>query len=100
MSRFDPEVRKVGQRLGRLEAAPMADVPNLPNLPNLCWVARPLGVCIYTRAQPRKSFQVRKVRKVRNMAVFIGLQGSQPWLDVRKVGKLFEREGENAQQKT
>jgi hypothetical protein len=32
---FNPEVRKVGQRLGTLNTAWIGRVPNLPNVPNL-----------------------------------------------------------------
>lgn len=86
MPRSDPEVGKVGQRLGRLQAAPMADVPNLPNLPYLSphvWERAPAHI----RARAGNSFYVGKVRKVRNRAGFIGLQGSEllPYLlEVRK----------------
>ena len=86
MRHSDPEVRKVGQRLGTLQAAPMADVPNLPNLPNLSPRAHERAPA-HIRARVRNHIYVRKVRKVRNMGVFIDLQGSQPAAEVGKVGK-------------
>lgn len=86
MCHSDIEVGKVGHRLGRLKPAPMADVPNLPNLPNLSPRVHERAPA-HIRARVRNHIYVGKVRKVRNVPVFIGLQGSQPAHEVGKVGK-------------
>lgn len=90
MPHFSPEVGKVGQRLGRLEAAPMTDVPNLPNLPNLSLArVRAYGCApAHIRARARNSFYVRKVRKVRKIPCFCGFQPSQPAPNLGEVGKV------------
>ena len=71
---FDPEVRKVRQRLGTLNTAWIGRVPNLPNVPNLF----PPRIHTHTRAHARTSdsIHVRKVRKVRKLKHWRGFQPS------------------------
>lgn len=83
MRHFSPEVRKVGHRLGTLEAPWIGRLPNLPNLPNLfprvcaCASVRRCGrTCAYARAL--NTNYVGKVRKVRKNQSGRGFQGSQP----------------------
>lgn len=86
MSHTSPEVGKVWQRLGTLQAPPLLGVPNLPNLPNLPTRER-AGAHPRIYARVGDSIYVRKVRKVRNSQCLRGLQGSQPLPNLRKVGK-------------
>ena len=87
---FSPEVRKVGQRLGTLEAAPIGLLPNLNNLPNLFAHVR---ACAGGRAQAGartharvcNSFYVRKVRKVRKNQAGRAFQPSQPLPNLTEV---------------
>lgn len=83
MSHTSPEVGKVWQRLGTLQAPPLLGVPNLPNLPNLPTRER-------AGAHPRIYARVGNsiyVRKVRNSQCLRGLQPSQPLPNLGKVGK-------------
>ena len=89
MTRSDPRGMEGMARYGRLQAAPVADVPYLPDLPYLCPHVRERAPA-HIRARVRNHiyvWKVWKVWKVWNRAGFIGLQGSIPWLEVWKVWK-------------
>lgn len=87
MKHFNPEVGKVWQRFGRLEPAPIAEVPNLPYLPYLFLACTPARPRIYACAHRARCITLgREGREVGNRRESISLQPSEPLPNLGEVG--------------
>jgi hypothetical protein len=93
MTRFDPKVRKVGQRLGTLQASPMADVPNLPNLPYLSLMCASMRPRIYARVYVTR-FTLGRLGRLGRLACLLACRVPNLGFRLGRLGSCLNLQGD------